>query len=309
MGMACSGRGYFDPNFRIKPATPTRGRVIDMTIGREKMSRKLAAACVVGGFLFVGFVDFISGDEIRTYPLYFLPLSLAAWRLGRTGAVLAAVAATAIWASSNWIAGLQYSAGHIWIINSLSQALAFGTVAALLSWTRDLLEREQALSRTDSLTGLDNARAFHTAVGLAVASCRRNKRPLTVAYIDLDNFKCVNDRHGHSRGDALLRDVASILRDSLRVTDSAARVGGDEFVVCLPETSRLQAEPILERLRSSFAVVLPADECIITASIGAFCWDVPPDSVDAVISAADQAMYRVKKGGKNRVEIVSMPFS
>lgn len=222
------------------------------------------------------------------------------------GALLAVLSATTIWVLSNWAAGLQYSVSQIWIINSLSQALAFGTVAALLSWARNLLAHEQEMSRTDSLTGLDNARAFRGAVGLAVAYCRLNKYPLTIAYIDLDNFKCINDRYGHSRGDALLRDVASILRNSLRATDSAARLGGDEFAVCLPQTSKSQAAPLLERLRAAIAVVDPAEECLISASIGAFCWEVPPESVDAIISAADKTMYAVKKGGKNGVEIISM---
>ncbi len=279
----------------------------DMATERKEISKALAATCVVVGLLFVGFVDFLSGVEIRAYPLYFLPLSLAAWRLGRSGAFLAVVAATIIWVLSNWAAGMQYSAAHVWMLNTLSQTLAFGTVAAILSWSRSLLDREKALSRTDSLTGLANARAFHSSVELATAACKRNGRPLTLAYIDLDNFKCVNDRYGHSLGDALLKDVATILKNTLRITDSVARVGGDEFVVCLPETSQSQALPLLERLRAELAVVLPADECAISGSIGAFCWDVPLDSVDAMISAADQRMYEVKKGGKNRVSIVSMP--
>jgi diguanylate cyclase (GGDEF)-like protein len=274
---------------------------------RKELSKALAATCVIVGFLFVGFVDFLSGVEIRTYPLYFLPLSFAAWRLGRSGAFLGVVTATTVWVVSNWAAGLQYSAVHIWVVNTLSQTLAFGTVAALLAWSRNLLDREQELSRTDGLTGLANKRAFHSSVELAIAACKRNGRPLTLAYIDLDNFKCVNDRYGHSRGDALLKDVASILKSTLRVTDSVARVGGDEFVVCLPETSQSQATPLLDRLRAELAVVLPADECAISGSIGAFCWDVPLDSVDAMISAADQTMYEVKKGGKNRVSVVSMP--
>jgi diguanylate cyclase (GGDEF)-like protein len=273
---------------------------------RKKIRSGVAATLAVVGFILVGLADFFSGVEIRAYPLYFLPLSLAAWHFGRIGACLAAVSATLIWILANLAAGLQYSTGHIWIINALSQALAFGTIAALLAWARTLLDREQALSRTDSLTGLENARAFHASLGLAVASCRRNRRPLTLAYIDLDNFKCVNDRYGHSRGDALLRDVATILKNGLRVTDSAARVGGDEFVLCLPETYEAPARSLLERLRAALAEVIPTDECMISASIGAFCWEVPPDNVDTMISCADQLMYEVKRSGKNRVEIVSM---
>jgi len=273
------------------------------------ISTTLAVVLVVAGLLLVGFIDYISGVEIRSYPLYFLPVSLAAWRLGKVAAFLAVIAATIIWIVSNWTAGLRYSTEHTWVLNSLSQLLAFSTIAVLLSWARNLLDREQALSRTDSLTGLANARAFHAFVELTAATCRRNGRPLTLAYIDLDNFKCVNDRYGHARGDALLKDVAAIFKKTLRATDSVARVGGDEFLVCLPETSQAQAHPLLERLRLALAIALPADECAVSASIGASCWDLPLESVDAMISAADQTMYEVKKGGKNRVAIVSMTKS
>ncbi len=275
----------------------------------KEMRSEVAAALVVVGFILVGLADYSSGIEVRAYPLYFLPLSLAAWHFGKIGACSAAVAATMIWIVSNLAAGLQYSTGHIWVLNILSQALAFGLIAALLAWARTLLDREQALSRTDSLTGLDNARAFQASLGLAVASCRRKRRPLTLAYIDLDNFKCVNDRYGHSRGDTLLRDVATILQNGLRATDSAARVGGDEFVICLPETYEPQARSLLERLRAALEEVITADECTVSASIGAFCWEVPPGDVDTMISTADQLMYKVKNSGKNRLEIVSMATS
>jgi diguanylate cyclase (GGDEF)-like protein len=272
----------------------------------KELRPELAVAYVVGGLILAGFVDFITGVEIRVYPLYFFPLSLASWQFGRGGAILATVFAKTIWALTNHKAGLQYSADNVWIFNTLTQAVAFGTVAALMLLAKILLEREKVFSRTDSLTGLNNARAFYSAVAVATASCRRSKRPLTIAYIDLDNFKCINDRYGHSQGDAMLRDVASILTESLRATDIAARVGGDEFVVCFPETSKSQVAPILERLRAAIAAVHHAEECAISASIGAISWDIPLDNIDTMISAADETMYGVKKSGKNKVEAVSM---
>lgn len=277
-----------------------------MKIKQSEMRWEFSLIWVVAGFIVASTIDYLVGIEIRVYPLYFLPLSFAAWRFGKRGAIPAVFTATTLWVLCDWSAGLHYSTDEVWIINTLSQALAFGTVAMLFSWARKLLEREQTLSCTDSLTGLPNARAFHSAVNIAVAACRRNQRPLIIAYLDLDNFKCVNDCFGHLRGDALLCDVANILRTTLRATDRSARIGGDEFVVCLPETTALQAEALLERLRAALAAALPANECAISASIGAFCWDVPPEDVDAMISAADNIMYEVKKNGKNRVEIVNM---
>ena len=120
---------------------------------KGEMDWKWALACICGGFIFAGYVDFLTGVEIRVYPLYFLPLSFAAWRFGRIGAFLAAVGATCVWVESNWVAGMHYSMDYVWIANTLAQCLAFGTVAALLAWVRKMFEREQALSSTDSLTG------------------------------------------------------------------------------------------------------------------------------------------------------------
>lgn len=273
----------------------------------KDMARGVAVLIIVAGFLLVGLIDFVTGTEIRAYPIYFLPLSYAAWRFGYPGGAVATLAATTIWVLSNRAAGMHYSMDHIWVLNALAQTVAFGTVALLLAWARRLLMREQALARADSLTGLPNARAFYDQVAVAMASCRRQQRPLTLAYIDLDNFKCVNDQHGHARGDAVLVEVADIMRSMLRATDIPARIGGDEFVLCLPETSGDQARALLMRLHAVLASRLPTEACAVSASIGALSWAVPPASVDAMIAAADQLMYQVKKNGKNRVEIVQVP--
>lgn len=271
----------------------------------DGMSRSLAGVGVVAGVLLAGLIDFFTGAELRVYPLYFLPLALAAWHLGRAGAIAATVFATATWVISNRLAGLSYSTTQVWVVNTMAQAAAFGTVSGLMLWARNLLEREKVLSRIDGLTGLANARAFYDALTAACISCRRYGRPLTLAYIDIDNFKCVNDSHGHPRGDALLCHVATIFREELREADVSARIGGDEFVVCLPETSDAQARIVLERLRAAFAGALPTESCSVSASIGAVTWAVPPTSVDRMISVADDLMYQAKRNGKNMVALIA----
>lgn len=265
-----------------------------------------ALVWVAFGFAFAGFVDFFTGTEIRVFPLYFLALCFASWRFGKPGAVASTVAATGIWVVSNLNAGLQYSNSYIWVINALSQALAFGTVAAMFFWARRLLDHEKSISNTDGLTGLANARAFRSAVTLALATCRRQARPISLAFIDLDNFKLVNDRLGHARGDALLQDVARVLQESLRTTDHVARMGGDEFVVCLPETPAPEAGLLMERVKAALNTIFPGYEVGVSASIGVCCWSKPPDDVEQLISAADGIMYGVKSAGKNRVEVVSV---
>lgn len=259
---------------------------------------------VLIGFTIIGVIDYLTGVEIRLFPLYFLPLSLAAWSLGSIGAVIAVILATFIWFLSNYYAGMVYSLNWIWVFNLFAQFLAFSTVAYLLSLSRILLDREKRLSSTDNLTGLSNARSFYKDVQYVLQVCERHQRPLTLAYLDLDNFKSINDSQGHAKGDETLKDVAKILKETLRTTDLIARMGGDEFAICLPEAPENVVKPILDRLREKLFTKLPQVPIKVSASIGAIYWTKPLNNIDELVSAADQLMYQVKKTGKNRVELV-----
>lgn len=132
---------------------------------------------------------------------------------------------------------------------------------------------------------------------------RRTGRPMTVAYIDLDDFKGVNDRLGHPAGDDLLRRIAASLTKSIRRIDVVARLGGDEFTILLPETTEPEARAVLARAEKSIGATTKADRFPVTASIGAVTFSRPPISVDEVVSRADRTMYKVKQRGKNQVII------
>src|SRR6266487_1236022 len=161
--------------------------------------------------------------------------------------------------------------------------------------------RERELARQDALTGGPNARAFYEVAGAEIARARRYIHPFSVAYLDLDDFKLVNDRLGHLAGDAVLRSVARALSGVLRSSDVVARLGGDEFVVLLPEAGAAPARLATEKLRGALADVVPAHGWRMTASIGVATFLVPPESVDQLLAAVDRLMYRAKQGGKNGV--------
>jgi diguanylate cyclase (GGDEF)-like protein len=253
--------------------------------------------------LAVAYLDFVSGRELNIEPLYFLPVSLAAWHAGITcAAVISAVSATA-WQISNQAAGLQFSSPEVWIGNMATQLLVFAVVGLLIAYLRERVQLEEWSSRHDALTGLPNSRAFYERAELELSRARRYGGPLTAAYLDLDNFKTINDRYGHKVGDATLRSVASILRNSARASDMTARLGGDEFVVLMPETSAEGARALLERLRSELESSLSEAAYPVSASIGAVSFLEPPDSVDQLLGAADDRMYAVKRSGKNLVRV------
>ena len=147
------------------------------------------------------------------------------------------------WELSNHLAGM--SIGSLAIANLAVMAISFGSVALLAAAQRDWLRRERAISRTDGLTGLLNGRGFYEAAAVELARSTRYRHPLTLAYVDLDDFKPINDRFGHARGDEMLVAVGRAIRKACRSTDVVGRVGGDEFVVLFPETGREAAETAL----------------------------------------------------------------
>jgi diguanylate cyclase (GGDEF)-like protein len=263
----------------------------------------LAWSAGVLGIVAIGIVDYASGVELRVFPLYYAPLAVLAWRSGRAGAWAATVLCAASWVTSNALAGLDYEVAQAWIVNSLMQTASFATVAFLIAAVRDALLRERSLSRTDPLTSMLNRTGFLEEAARLVALCRRTERPVTVAYIDLDNFKAVNDNLGHEAGDDVLRKVAGLLRVAIRPSDVAARLGGDEFVILFPEIGPTEAEATLERIRSSLAATLARGTLSVTGSIGAVTFLKVPGRVEDIVNLGDSRMYLAKQAGRNRVSL------
>lgn len=169
---------------------------------------------------------------------------------------------------------------------------------------RDSEERYRSLSQTDPLTGLFNSRHMRELLPVEIDRAIRYGRPLALLALDCDNFKAVNDKHGHLGGDRVLQTLANAIHQCLRRSDSAFRYGGEEFVVLLPEADGQAAMAIAERLRSMFASIKtdsPNGEVIAcTVSIGvAHCR--PDDNEMSLMRRADEACYRAKRAGKNRV--------
>lgn len=174
---------------------------------------------------------------------------------------------------------------------------------AELERARAELERLNELAATDHKTGAHSYRFFAQRLEEEVARSRRYHLPLSLLLIDLDGFKAANDRLGHRAGDDVLRCVARTLSDGVRLMDVVARFGGDEFTVILPNTTKVGAAVLAERLRVGIEAVAHGAAAVgaITASIGvASLPDEDIDSPEALIEAADRALYLAKTGGRNR---------
>jgi diguanylate cyclase (GGDEF)-like protein len=255
--------------------------------------------------LVVGFLDAVTGAELSFSIFYLLPITLLASALGLRWALANAVVASTTWLIADDLAGQDYSHGLYPFWNAFMRLGYFVLFAVLFSRLHRALDQERTLARTDPLTSLFNRRAFVELAGREVERARRYERPLTLAYMDLDHFKAVNDEHGHDVGDQLLRQVASTLITSMRATDVVARLGGDEFAILLSETDRERAVRALDKARRALDEHMSAHGWGVTFSIGVACAVSPADTLADLLATADRLSYEAKRAGRDRIAVDS----
>lgn len=175
-------------------------------------------------------------------------------------------------------------------------------VLALLEGIRRMQVAREKEARTDYLTGAANARAFGETAAVEIERSRRYRQDLSLLYLDVDDFKAINDTFGHGSGDGVLAEFSHVMRCSVRTNDLVARLGGDEFAVLMPETNRFAALAVARRVREEVGRATLPDGRAVRCSIGVASYLAPPASVDALIHDADTLMYRAKEQGKDRIE-------
>ena len=191
------------------------------------------------------------------------------------------------------------------ILNEVAYLAVVGVAIAGLSRLRRTQSQLELLATHDPLTTVLNARAFASQVAQELGRNRRYGRPLALIYLDLDDFKKVNDAHGHATGDAVLRLVADAMRSAVRQADVVGRLGGDEFGVLMPETDGSLAHAVANRLAGGIRTVFRGTPSV-TASIGVVAVSGTEAGSDELLRKADQAMYEAKRAGKDRVVQVTM---
>jgi diguanylate cyclase (GGDEF)-like protein len=251
----------------------------------------------------IGLIDSVTGYEISFAPLYLLPIALAAWFAGIHFGFAAAGLSAVVWLMAEIVAGRQYSHPAIYAWNTFMRLVTYATMVWLLGRVQREMSLEKALARRDPITGAANQRYFQELFQTEAIRAYRYGHPYVVGYIDLDNFKWVNDTLGHSTGDLVLRTVAEILQHQLRHTDVVARLGGDEFAVLLPETGENAAREVFTRIHQHLQNKMNEARWKVTFSIGVLvCEPVPGrQDLDDVIRHVDRLMYSVKTNGKNGI--------
>ena len=260
----------------------------------------LFSACLLI-ILVLGFLDYHSGYEFAFSIFYVAPVSVVAYHVGKRWALVAALLAAVAWMLADIGAGHEYKLPWTVYWNTSTRLLFFVTIALVLANLRVALEHERELAGSDFLTGAANSRTFYGVAQVELDRTRRYGRPFSVAHMDVDNFKTVNDTLGHLAGDQLLRTIVRTMQDQLRKSDTVARLGGDEFVLLLPETAKDEAGVTVRKLHKILNEEVQRRQWPVSFSIGLLtCLDAP-GSVDELLKLADKLTYEAKRSGKNQI--------
>jgi diguanylate cyclase (GGDEF)-like protein len=260
--------------------------------------RRIAVvAGAIGMILLIYTADVLVRDNLRLGMFYLVPVLIATWFEGTVWGGLCVIATVILRMTLETTQGVSLPLAFF-------HQTPFVIVAGIAMFgfrhmrrTQDELHR---LATHDHLTNVLNSSAFTRRVAQELPRARRYRRPGALLYLDLDNFKGLNDTRGHHSGDAVLRLVADALQRTVRECDVVGRMGGDEFAVLMPETEGQVAAAAAERLNDSLRKAFDGS-AVVTASVGVVSFLDSEATADDLIRRADQAMYDAKRAGKNRV--------
>lgn len=248
----------------------------------------------------LAFLDWDTGTDFNFSFFYLIPVSMTAWFIGIGPGYFMCVFSGVLW-------GVLNLGDHEWhnmlfpIWNAVMRMLFFFVTTKLLSIVSSAFEKERLLSRTDYLTGVFNSRYIYEEMENELERHKRYKHEFVLAYIDLDNFKKVNDTKGHSEGDLVLKTTTRLMRETLRKTDKIGRMGGDEFVILFPHVGIPGARVALQKMEQALLKEMKAHDWPVTFSIGVIAPKPSHQTVDDMIRSVDALMYEVKGRGKNAI--------
>lgn len=274
------------------------GRILE---ARESKSPLLWT--LIGGaiLLVLGGIDYVTGNELSISLFYVAPVVLTSWTVSRRLGLVMSVLGALAWQLTEYASGQRYGHASIYFWNTLIRIGFFGIVTYLVTELQNARAEEQRVARIDFVTGAVNARFFNELLQREVDRIRRYPHPITVVFIDVDNFKLINDLFGHRIGDEVLRAIASELRSQLRKTDTIGRLGGDEFALLLPSARQSDAEVVLAKIRPHLSRVMGEHNWPVTFSMGSVTCLSPPYSAEHLVHLADELMYEVKRSTKDNI--------
>jgi diguanylate cyclase (GGDEF)-like protein len=254
----------------------------------------------VAGAALVGLALVASENRAGVYELFFVWIALEAAFFLRGREAYVPLAAIAISSGVAFAVEAPPGAGALWATTVGTAVLAGLVVAWFKGYVEGLIERLADAARKDPLTELWNRRGFQDVLEAELARARRTDRPLSLLVVDLDHFKLVNDKLGHPGGDAVLNRFAAQMKRLTRGVDVAARLGGEEFAVLLPEARKHDAFLVAERLRRAAKAAFADTPAPLTVSVGVASHPDDGEGSDDLLRAGDQALYAAKQLGRDR---------
>jgi diguanylate cyclase (GGDEF)-like protein len=249
----------------------------------------------------LGFIDFLTGNEFSISLFYLIPIFLSTWYMNRSMGMFISFLCVVTWGGADYFVGIDYSNPITYFWNMLIRLGFFIITTYLVSELHKTQKEVIKLARTDYVSGAINSRYFHELLKIELDRSRRYKRAFTLVYLDLDDFKQVNDRFGHDEGDKLIRFIADELKSQVRNIDIVARLGGDEFSILFPETGQTESITVMSKTHENLAKKLSQKFPFVTFSAGAVTYALTPNSTEETIKIADELMYSVKNSTKNGI--------
>ena len=242
-----------------------------------------------------------AGRSVPLIDFFLIPTAAVAWLSHTRWSGLAAAAITAIISALLAMEAQGTAAGPA-VAAAAARFVLYAMILFALGAMRRMQSERETEARTDPQTGAANARGFREVAERDLAQSRRSGESLSLLYFDIDGFKDINDRFGHTAGDHVLLHVSHVLRATVRSVDTVARLGGDEFAVLVPGADATAARQMADRLRVQLARVRCDDASPISCSVGLATFVSPPATVEGMLAQGDALMYRAKAKGKGRVE-------
>ncbi len=258
----------------------------------------LCAGIAIG----VAMVDYLTNQQASIHIFYCVPISIVTWVLGLKYGVLVSAICTTSWIATDYAVNIDAAAWRPQYWDIFVLFVFYSVFAVLIARLRYSIDKEKRLSRTDALTGACNTRCFHELGERELERLRRYDHPFSLAYLDMDKFKLVNDTFGHMAGDMILQEVAATLMRNLRENDVVARLGGDEFVVLFPDTDEEAGGALMEKMLELVNEAIPDKyRGIPSISIGLVTFTRPPATLEDAIRAADLKMYEAKSSNRKAI--------
>lgn len=261
----------------------------------------LISLCILITIL-IGIMRYFAGPEYALSLFYLFPIVIASWYVNKCSGIIISFFIALSWLYTDLQMADSFSNIFIPYINEIFRLSVLLFLANLIANFKNIIVKHKTIARTDSLTRIPNRLAFIEYAEIEMNKSQRLNRSMTIIYIDIDNFKVVNDTYGHQAGDELLSKVANTIKNNIRITDIVARLGGDEFAILMWRSSTDASNAVAIKLREKLLQLARLRSYPVTFSIGVATYKIIPDNIEEMIKQGDELMYLAKKSGKDCIK-------